>query len=159
MFSEYPPQVRVSTERSDLFYVQAPGYYAVHNRKPNAPAPKAVLLFKEGSIAVFKGEPDEEEIPLLSPVYRLGQDGPLAVPTGLIFIRFREETQAETRQEEINQAGYKIVQTLSYALNAAWLEARSGSFAEALRKVHLLENITAVENVEPQMLRQKVQRS
>jgi hypothetical protein len=155
-FSEYPQQVRASTERPTSLYVRQSGYYAVHYRQPDMPAPGAALLLNDGAIAVFQGEPDETQAAsmagTLGPVYGLQPSGPPAVPTGLVFVRFAEGVAAESRRKEIDRAGYEVAESLSYAPGAAWLRARSGRIADALAGIPALEKMLDVENVEPQML-------
>ncbi len=165
-FSEYPQQIRFGTQQSAVLYSRKPGYYAVHYKEPGTVAPGAVLQLNDGAIAVFQGEPDEPENAIrlasttgtLGPIYTLQADGTLAVPTGLVFIRFVEGVEVELHREAIKQAGYEIAQSLSYAPQAAWLRAQSGNILDALVGISKLESIPNVENVEPQMLMERVQR-
>lgn len=165
-FSEYPQQIRFGTEQSAVLYSRKSGYYAVHYKQPGTVAPGAVLQLNDGAIAVFQGEPDESENAIrlasttgtLGPIYTLQADGTLAVPTGLVFIRFVEGVEVESHRSAIKQAGYEIAQSLSYAPQAAWLRAQSGSILDALVGISKLEAIPNVENVEPQMLMERVQR-
>ena len=165
-FSEYPQQIRFGTEQSTVLYSRKPGYYAVHYKQPGTVAPGAVLQLNDGAIAVFQGEPDESENAIrlasttgtLGPIYTLQADGTLAVPTGLVFIRFVEGVEVESHREAIKQAGYEIAQSLSYAPHTAWLHAPSGNILDALVGISKLEAIPNVENVEPQMLMERVQR-
>lgn len=156
-FSEYPQQIRVVKDQSTILYDRRPGYYAVHYNQPNSVAEQAVLQLNDGTIAVFAGEPQELDN-TLSPIYTLQPDGSLAVPTGLIFIRFVVEVDVESRREAIAQAGYEVAQKLSYAPHAAWLRAQSGKILDALKGISRLEAIPDVENVEPQLLMARVQR-
>ena len=161
-FSKYPQQIRANMSPSAPLYVRKSDYYAVHNRSPELPAPGAVLLLNDGEIAVFQGEPDEArltaETGALSPVYALQPSGLPAVPTGQIFVRFAEGVKAESRRQEINRAGYELVESVPYAPHAAWLRARSGDIAAALAGIPRLEQLPDVENVEPQMLLESVPR-
>jgi hypothetical protein len=165
-FSEYPQQIRFGTQQSAVLYSRKPGYYAVHYKEPGTVAPGAVLQLNDGAIAIFQGEPDEPENAIrlasttgtLGPIYTLQADGTLAVPTGLVFIRFVEGVEVELHREAIKQAGYEIAQSLSYAPQAAWLRAQSGNILDALVGISKLESIPNVENVEPQMLMERVQR-
>jgi hypothetical protein len=165
-FSEYPQQIRFGTEQFAVLYSRKPGYYAVHYKQPGTVVPGAVLQLNDGAIAVFQGEPDESENAIrlasttgtLGPIYTLQADGTLAVPTGLVFIRFVEGVEVESHREAIKQAGYEIAQSLSYAPQAAWLRAQSGNILDALVGISKLEAIPTVENVEPQMLMERVQR-
>jgi hypothetical protein len=76
----------------------------------------------------------------------------VAVPTGQIFLRFKEGVDASTRREEIERAGYEIVQIPPYAPSSAWVRSASGDLAKSLADIEALERLADVENVEPQML-------
>lgn len=155
-FSEYPQQIHVGKETAVLFSRQ-PGYYAVHYKQPNTQASTAVLVLNEGKIAVFAGEPQPAITDTLSPVYRQ-PGGSLAVPTGLVFIRFAENMEVESQQAVIHQAGYEVAQSLAYAPHAAWLRAKSGKISDALQGIPQLAAIANVENVEPQLLMERRER-
>jgi len=92
------------------------------------------------------------------PVYVLQPGGTPAVPTGLVFVRFKEGVKPNERTRDIEKAGYEIEQTLDYAPEAAWLRAKSGEIADALKGIDKLARIADVENVEPQMLMRRVSR-
>ncbi|MBN3941819.1 hypothetical protein [Nostoc sp. NMS9] len=161
-FSEYPEQIRVGSNaydalrlRTALSYTRKPGYYAVHYNQPGTVATGAILRLNDGAIAVFSGEPNQSEQGILSPVYTLESNGSIAVPTGLVFIRFAEGVDVESQHEAINRAGYKVAQSLSYAPHTAWLRAQSGNIVDAIAGIYQLEAIANVENVEPQMLMER----
>jgi hypothetical protein len=147
---KYPDKIPAATARPGLFYTRVPGYYAVYN------PPDAASDANDESIAIYEGEADEaKDLPAsarVMPVYSSQPGGSPAVPTGNIFIRFAEGTSAETRRDEIERAGYEVVESLSYAPHAAWLRSRRGDAAQALKDVGKLERIPDVENVEPQFL-------
>ncbi|MEI1376090.1 hypothetical protein PQG02_07510 [Nostoc sp. UHCC 0926] len=161
-FSEYPEQIRVGSGRTAVSYTRKPGYYAIHYNQPKTVASEAVLQLNDGAMsttgyayAVFPGEPNQSEQGTLSPIYTLQPNGSLAVPTGLVFIRFAEGVDVESQREVINQAGYEVAQSLDYAPHAAWLRAQSGNIADAIAGISQLEAIPKVENIEPQMLMEK----
>ncbi|MEH2239001.1 hypothetical protein [Nostoc sp.] len=161
-FSEYPEQIRVSSDangglrlRTAIFYTRKPGYYAIHYNQRSSVASGAILQLNDGAIAVFPGEPNQSEQRTLSPIYTLQSNGSLAVPTGLVFIRFAEGVDVESQREVINRAGYEIAQSLGYAPHAAWLRAQSGNIADAIAGIPQLEAIPKVENIEPQMLMER----
>ncbi|MBI4525627.1 MAG: hypothetical protein HY695_17655 [Deltaproteobacteria bacterium] len=161
LFCQYPERVSTGPALPISVYVCLPGYYAVHNRPAAAPASGAIFLLNDGAIAVFQGEPDTESSSAagsLSPVYRLHPGGPLAVPTGLVLVRFAAGVVAETRREQLAQAGYENVESLVYAPQAVWTRARSGDIAAALNGIPALQALADIENVEPQMLMQRVRR-
>ena len=156
-FSEYPEQISVGGDaygglRTAVSYTRKPGYYAIHYNQPNTVASGAVLQLNDGAIAVFPGEPNQSEQGKLSPVYTLQPNGSVAVPTGLVFIRFAEGVDVKSQREVINRAGYEIAQSLDYAPHAAWLRAQSGNIADAIARIPQLKAIPKVENIEAQML-------
>lgn len=162
-FSKFPSEIRSGTKRSAPVYTRLPDLYAVHGAPASRlPSEVPILVMGEGEehIEIFRGEAEKQKnaAAQIGPVYTLRPDGPPAVPTGRVFIRFKEGVSVETRLGAIEQAGYQIAQSLDYAPHAAWLRARSGEIADALRQIPMLEQIADVENVEPQMLMRKANR-
>jgi hypothetical protein len=151
-YSQYPSRVGAGHGRSGSGFLLKHGYYSQH--PPSDAAEEAELVLEDGSIAVFRGEPPKtrEVQSSIGPVYELGPGGSLAVPTGLVFIRFRDEITAGSRLQEIEQAGFELKDVVPYAPNAAWLKARSGSIADSLVGISQLTALADVESVEPQML-------
>ena len=161
-FSEYPEQIRVGSDayggvrlRTAVSYTRKPGYYAIHYNQPKTVALGAVLQLNNGAIAVFPGEPNQSEQGTLSAIYTLQPNGSVAVPTGLVFIRFAEGVDVKSQRQVINRAGYEIVESLDYAPHTAWLRAKSGNIADAIARIPQLEAIPKVENIEPQMLMER----
>ncbi|MDZ8138783.1 MAG: hypothetical protein RM049_26345 [Nostoc sp. DedQUE04] len=164
-FSEYPEQIRVSGDvslRTAVSYTRKPGYYAVHYNQPSTVATEAILRLNDGAMsttgyayAVFSGEPNQSEQGILSPVYTLESNASLAVPSGLVFIRFAEGVDVESQREVINRAGYEVAESLYYAPHSAWLRAKSGNIVDAIAGISQLEAIANVENVEPQMFMER----
>jgi hypothetical protein len=141
-------------------YVLSDDYYAVHDRPPGSPAPGAAFVLKGGQIGVFRRDDAaaaRRDATIVGPVYA-APDGPLAVPTGLLFIRFAEGTSAAGRRAELERAGLEIVQIPGYAPHAAWVRARDGGIGASLEKVPAAEALPGVENVEPQMLMDSARR-
>jgi len=161
-FARYPQQIRANMSASAPLYVRKADHYAVHQRSPDLPARGAVLLLEDGAIAVFQGRPDEANIAgqagRLGPVYGLQPSGLPAVPTGRVLVRFAAGIKADSRRQEIEQAGYELVESLAYAPQAAWLRAQSDDIAHALAGLSRLEQLPDIENVEPQMLMESVRR-
>jgi hypothetical protein len=157
-FTNYPQQVQVGATPART-YVQQPGYYAVHyDQPPNATIPNAMTTMNEEAIAVFSGTPTERNAPTngsVTPVYALEPGGSIAIPTGLVFVRFAETIPATSQQDAIQAAGYEIVEIPEYAPYAAWVRSSSGDIAASLEGVSRLRAIAGVENVEPQMLTQR----
>jgi hypothetical protein len=89
---------------------------------------------------------------LQPPAYELSGGTP-ATPTGRILVRFKDAAALQASRKEIEAAGYKIEELLSYAPQAAWVRAASGDTAESLTRIAMLESLNGVEEIEPQMLR------
>lgn len=159
--SRCPKQLQVSNKQADMLYICKRNYYAVHDRQLGELAQGAVALFNEGRIAVFQGDPtatNTSQHECIGPVYALQPSEALAVPTGQVLVRFTEGVPAAAYTTEIEQAGYQLVESLSYAPHAAWVCARSGEIADALSHLSELERMPDVANVEPQMLMERAKR-
>lgn len=132
-FDSLPEEIIASSGRPELKYKRLPDHFAV---------------IDGNQIKVSQGQPQSQEA---QPVYSLSP-GTFAVPTGRIFIRFPENVRAETRSQEIETAGYQILQIPPHAPHTAWLASKSGSLADSLLGLARLPRIEGVENVEAQML-------
>ena len=151
-------QIGVGAHRQWVSLV--PALYARHEARAGAKDSKdvagrdAILTLDEGAIAVFRvtgtDRPPVAET-TIGPVYELQPGASLAVPTGRVFIRFADSVKAETRRDELREAGYGIDRLLSYAPNAAWLTAHSGRIGDALRGIDRLVALNGVEHVEPEV--------
>ncbi len=155
-FSDFPERVGAGAGRG--WYVRARGRYAVHHAEGEQDASGAEMTFAREGIAVHRGEPGETRGATLTPVYRLQPDGPLSVPTGKIFLRFKEGVEAASRRAEIERAGYEIIESPPYAPSGAWVRAADGDVALSLSQIEALEKLADVKNVEPQMLVERAQR-
>lgn len=89
------------------------------------------------------------------PVYSAGASGPLAVPTGRLFVRFAEGIKAADRAASLRKLGLTIEKTLSYAPSAAWVTTTAGHATAALDHLEALEKLPDVAHVEPQMVMQR----
>lgn len=154
--TEFPSEFSVATLPEPTRYFLADGYFAVPD--PVAAAANLEIEFRleDDALCVCRRTPGTEPASFpagdLTPVYRIGQRGPLAVPTGRVFVRFEEHTSLSSRREEIQDAGFVIQQSLSYAPHAGWVTPQSGQIADALERFPNLSQLTGVQAVEPQML-------
>lgn len=160
--SGYPEHLRIGTaDQRATEYVRATELVAVHADPANMPK-GAVQLLEDDSIGVFPAD----SLPTLSGPIQLGavylparQKGSnVAVPTGRVLIRFLPGDTAAEHAAEIERAGYRIEEILSYAPEAAWLTAAAGGIAPALQRLNQLEIISNVQHVEPQLLRPAARR-
>lgn len=159
--AEFPPEFSVATLPRPTRYVLADGYFAVPD--PLATAANLAIEFRleDAALCVCRRRPGRDaDFPSgdLTPVYRIGERGPLAVPTGRVFVRFQEHTSLASRREEIQHAGFVIQQSLSYAPHAGWVTPQSGQLADALERFPNLMQLAGVQAVEPQMLMQSQRR-
>lgn len=157
-----PPHELAGTGRGAPTYRLDDGHYAEHGRHRGAPAANATLLLEGGRIAVFPGDfaravASAAGATEIGPVY-ISSDGVMAVPTGLVFVRFAEGTSAEARRADVERAGFALVQVPGYAPHAAWVRARSGGIAASLDQLAQLRTIAGTESIEPQMLMERVVR-
>jgi hypothetical protein len=159
---EFPEWLYAGTEHHELRYVRTSEYYALRPWQPDSQKQPPVTVFADESLAVFKGaagQSDDSSKPAsLIAVYAPEPGGGLAVPTGRVFVRFAEQVAASSQKIAIERAGYVILETMDYAPNAAWVGAASGDVAESLKELPALEKLPLVENVEPQMLRERAKR-
>ena len=84
------------------------------------------------------------------PVYRLGGTGAPATPTGRVFVRFADGTDARAKADALAAAGFTLESVPAYAPHAAWVRPASGELADALTGFERLRELPGVENVEPQ---------
>ena len=159
LFPKAPREIHAGAEHSRAHYVRKPDYYAIHGQPHGVAATGAAALLDDGAIAVFRGAPNTATASAakgrLGPVYALQPGDLLAVPTGLIFVRFPVGTDAASREKQIAQAGFELVEIPSYAPQAAWVRARTGEIADSLANLTALEQLPGVENIEPQMLMER----
>ena len=158
--SEFPRELLVETTPQPTRYVLAGAYYAVTGPVDDRRHGDAVFHLDEEHLTVFRRQ-DGAALPGsdAGPVYRVTEQGPLAVPTGKVFVRFAEGQSIEDRRGDIEAAGFRIVDTLSYAPQAGWCEARSGDITDALANLATLKRISDIAAVEPQMLMERRTRS
>ena len=137
----------VFEHRSDLYSIRHDG------RDRNGGAVAVMDDDAHARFAVYEGEPGPDAPPTdVGPVYSLGRDGPLAVPTGRVLVRMTAPVTPAERRAEFAKAGFEIERTLSYAPDAAWLRPSRGGVARGLLGLAALQQIAGVAHVEPQML-------
>jgi len=162
LFSHFPLRMTVEAEGITRVYVRELDCFAVHGAVPPALTSAVLYSFEDPVINVCRGEVSIiSALPsdlALTPVYRLGPNGPQGVPSGRVFIRFPEQVPVEERRSELKACGFFISEPLSYAPHAAWLQSIDGNIATALNGFAKLRALQDVVLVEPQMLMRRVQR-
>jgi hypothetical protein len=155
-FREYPATLKQSTLNPEFVHRKSSDLFAVRSAPQRAGRDVAVLTIVDddgATIDVHRGPPPptSQDADRVTPVYS-GPTGGIAVPTGRVFVRFRDDVAVGARADELKRAGYRIAKTLPYAPNAAWLEADDGRVATALRNIARLEALGEIVTVEPQLL-------
>lgn len=162
LFSNYPKKIKASMQHADHYYVLQKEVYAVHGEVPPPCKAAIIVTVEEGKIVICKGNPDDlppsVDRNTITPVYALEPSGPLAVPTGLILVRYADNITAVSQKQALLRIGYIIDQELAYTPQAIWVKSTNGNIALALNNISLLETQPHVENVEPQMLMEAVHR-
>lgn len=109
---------------------------------------------------VYEGTPPAGLDPAdIVPVYAAGEGGPIAVPTGRVFVRLREGVKPDERRADLAGAGFEIERTLPYAPGAVWLRPIEDGVGAALNGLASLEALPDVAHVEPQMLLERAFRT
>lgn len=150
-WKDYPSELSGSQNEQGAFRRQD-DYYAAHGDAAGD-ADDALFQLADGKVSVHRGVPATtvERGRQIGPVYAR-PDGPLAVPTGKLFVRFGEGSAAAEHRAALERAGYEIVKVPGYAPHAAWVRARGGDLAAGLRGMSALAALPGVEHVEPEML-------
>jgi len=155
----YPNRLRGGASDEPAF-IRRPDYYFVRDTATRAPA-GAVAIMRDSAahnLVVFRGHPSRKVEADAGPVYSAGPDGPLAVPTGRVFIRLADGVRPADRRAALAAAGFEIERTVPYAPGAAWLRPASGGLAHALSALDALAAVPDMVHVEPQMLMERASR-
>lgn len=154
---QYPPHLTDGSGRR--VFERQPGLYAVRQPAGASVDAEAVAVIPDDAQVCFavyrEGGAPRAADGLVTPVYAAGDGGPLAIPTGRIFVRLTDGVRADERGRQFRSAGFEIDQTPAYAPNAAWLRPTQGGIERALPALDALRALADVVHVEPQMLMQR----
>jgi len=146
--SDFPR--RIALPGDDGVYERVNGMYATHDRPAEASAEGAELVLADGRVAVFRGDLAAAGGGACAVYATPG--GPLAVPTGRVFVRFRHGVSAEERRHAVEDAGYAVDRIPGYAPQAAWVCSTDGAIGSGLSGLARLRALPDVEHVEPEFL-------
>ncbi len=153
------PEFTVATSPEATRYLLANDYIATPKSTAEMAQLQIEYCFEDEDICVCSAGPGSDIENLgtgeIAPVYRIGERGSLAVPTGRVFVRFEERTTLVSHLQEIERAGFVIQQVLSYAPQAGWLQPQSGRITDALQDFPKLTRLPGIQTVEPQLLMQR----
>jgi hypothetical protein len=140
-------------------YELAPELASVRLSTERAP-PGAVFHDEELKIAVVQRDGESSHVlSPFGPVYRaegVGNAGPIAVPTGRLFVRFAEGVDAENRAPALSGVGLRVEQLVEWAPHTAWCVAADGNVEHALARLSDARKLPDVVNAEPELLRPRV---
>lgn len=131
------------------------GLFALHGAG-DAAGGEPLFSLAGGRIAVVRGDMKSASGEV-SPVYAT-PGGPLSVPTGRLFVRFRAGVSAEQKRAELASAGYRIERVPGYAPHTAWVRSTEDTIASTLNGVPRLRALAELEHVEPEMLTRRDER-
>jgi hypothetical protein len=161
-FAGFPRSLRASTTRPKALYRRLPGLIAIHGPRAVPRGVEPVERFDDPPILICRSAP-RTSLPALgeatvTPVYALSPRGAPAVPTGLVLVCFAEGIAAGTQGKLLSGEGFRLVEPLPYAPNAAWVRSAAGDISASLSGIAALEALPDVVNVEPQMLQRAARR-
>jgi hypothetical protein len=155
-----PGRIRIGGHRAGTFQ-RRDGMYAVRAGGADdcAGCRARIADGARSSVAVYEGHPPAaRRSDDLIPVYSAGPQGPLAVPTGRVFVRFADGTRAEERRGDLEALGFTVERVLSYAPNAVWVTPTRGGPARALEQFEAIASLPGVVHAEPQLLLERARK-
>jgi len=153
---EFPEELIFQTAGGTMRFVLAPENTAIHMGPATAEPLEGELFRLAPDIVVCQKQ--LTEINRLMPkavatgVYRTGENGPLAVPTGLVFVRLSSDQDLQARSPDLAAAGFEIDKISSAGKNAGWVRHVSGQIDQSLQDFPALSQLADAVVVEPQML-------
>jgi hypothetical protein len=158
-----PPALCVAVGPREASYELDAGLVAAHAARPTAEdgAQKAapISTLEGGSVTVWRAGEAPAKGHGLGPVYRASPGGALAVPTGRVFVRFRDGERVEGHRDDLSAAGYVLESVPAYAPQAGWLRPTSARVADALTNLDRLRELPGVKHVEPQLVMERARRT
>lgn len=163
------PRISAGNAADSPEYVLQEGLIATRATKPQAQADTAAENIvaeldddESGPIVVYRASqqtsvraPASE----LLPVYSTVEGGPVAVPTGRIYLQMSDKEPVESLSKKIEAAGFRIAQVPHYAPHTAWLEPQQPGVLAAFDGLAKLRELPHVERAEMQMLRERAERT
>lgn len=157
--TSFPDTFQIVRDQAPLRYTRQADLYAVHGPFPSQLRPAIKDTIEEDVLTICRGIPPlPTDLPAsvtLTAVYRVDPQGPLAVPTGRIYVRCKLGTSIKGHQTQCEKLGYTIVEVPPYAPHTAWVQSTTGDVAASVRHFERLTTLSGVEHVEPQLLMQR----
>jgi len=116
------------------------------------------LTTRNRVFSVFDARASSDKPASAIPLYRVGECGAPALPTGLVFVRFSSKILVESIESSLKSIGYRIANERTGHHNAAWLESIDGSIETSLANVSQLGSLHGIEEVQPQFLSRRSMR-
>ena len=156
-FDDIPESLTTKSEASEQEWLLVPEFFAQEvaaNKKL-----ETELLRVSPHVAICSRSPETKVDGNALPVYRAGKQGPIAVASGRIFIRFSPDIKLADMEEALNELGYKIDEVSETGENAGWLWHHSKSCSDSLNNFPKLRGLKEVDAVEPQFIMQRQSKS
>ena len=152
----FPPSFPATSREGDRTYVRRDGCFAVHARIREAAGLRRLYRLENEGIDVLEGTTDALPAGSGAPVavYGLGEEGEPAVPTGRVSVTFATRSTVP----DLADTPYEIESRPAYAPEAAWLVAKDGDVARALRELPRLAARQDIASFEAQLLRPAARR-
>jgi hypothetical protein len=149
----FPETIPHSTRSPSPVYRRVPEAYAIVGHLPPSLATSVVGRIEDSRVVFVQGVRDPDLLPDgATPLYALRPGGALAMPTGRVLARFAPGDPVEQHEAQLERAGYRIIETITQAPEAAWLEDSAGNPANALARFTALANVPGLVHAEPQMI-------
>ncbi|MGE0644677.1 MAG: hypothetical protein AB7P24_13495 [Nitrospira sp.] len=160
--TEFPAVLSLTHDGLARRYLKHPELIAVHNVDLSTET-TGVELILDDSIAICRKIPPSlanHPSPLtITPVYQAAPHGPLAVPTGRIFVRCSPDLRLEDRRTDLAARGYELTEIPSYAPHTGWVQSATGDMASSLKNFERLKTLPGIVHVQPQLLMPRTARS
>lgn len=154
----FPERFPQSTAPGAPAYERRDSYVAVHGGPPIAGlVPELEFGGDDGPVRVYRDDSLpagwDAEGRVVTPVYALGGEGGLAIPTGRVFLRFADGVDFAAKAPELEAAGFRPVGAPGRATNAGWAAPSSSQPADGLNAIDRLADLPDLAHAEPQLLR------
>ena len=130
---------------------------AVHGAGQADRAGAQVASLEGGDITILLANQAAADTDQVGPVYRAGPGGPIAAPTGRVFVRFHEATSADSKAGDLAQSASRSNRSRPTRRTPAWVRPASGHVATP-SSTSMGSASVGSRAVEPQLISEAVRR-
>jgi hypothetical protein len=146
-------ELRVGPQGREALFRLRTDLVALHGAATTSGA-RAVLHLPGAEVEVVRDvDVGASELRRRGPVYAQQPTGPLAVPTGRVFLRLAR-TAGTDLAARLAPLGFKIVPQPHATAAGAWVEPLGGRIEDGLVRLTDLAALPGVEGAEPELLRE-----